>query len=299
MIDLSLTSLFAPMSRSEFLQIYLKNEPLAVHGFKGLQELLKSPLLSSFESLINEWPEEVGAYQEGTADEVNSKKVAPEEAKNLFKKQGSGLYFDDVNRFSPLINDCLQDLRLDLGLSRQTYARSLIYAIAKGHGTAAHFDQNINFVLQISGTKKWWVAPNTNVKNPLVRHTLGHSADPELSSYSDSEFPESFPDDASEYTLEPGSILFLPRGAWHKTEALADSISLNFTFTPATWVDLFTAALRGRLQQSSNWRETADFVSDQELHVHAIEKFDLLLAELAKDAPSWRARDILGATECD
>ena len=56
-------------------------------------------------------------------------------------------------------------------------------------------------------------------------------------------------------------------------------------------------ALRGRLAQSSDWRATANFVTDEQLHAHAIEKFDFLLKELAQDVPSWEARDILAATE--
>ncbi len=297
MIDMSLATIFAPMSRSEFFEHYLKNKPVVVHNLKGLEGLENLAFLSSFEELLKEWPAEVNAYLEGTADEVNSHQVSTKVAGELFKNEKRGLYFDDPNRFSPLIDQCLQDLRKDIGLSKLTYARSLIYAIAKGAGTAAHFDQNINFVLQVRGTKKWWIAANTHVQNPMVRHTLGHETDPELASYVDRELPKNFPDNAREYTLSPGSLLFLPRGAWHKTEALTDTLSLNFTYSAPTWVDLMTAAIRGRLVQSSEWRETANFVGDQDLQAHANEKFDQLLSELAIDAQSWSAKDILAATE--
>jgi 50S ribosomal protein L16 3-hydroxylase len=297
MINISLSTLFSPLSHFDFFESYLKDEPIAAHGVKGLEELTSLPLLESLESLLKEWPSLVNAYLEGTADEVNSHAVSTDEASKLFINQGRGLFFDDPNRFSPLIEKCLQELKQDLGLSNLTYARSLIYAIAKGKGTAAHFDQNINFVLQVSGTKKWWIAPNTSVRNPTERHTLGHPIAPELASYMDGEFPKEFPENAKEYILKPGSVLFLPRGTWHKTLAETDALSLNFTYSAPTWIDLMTAALRGRLTQSSEWRETANFVNDPELHVHANEKFDRLISELAQDAQTWRAQDILGATE--
>lgn len=77
-------------------------------------------------------------------------------------------------RISPhlQLQEFLQGLRKDLGLSALTYGRCLIYATPDGKGTATHFDQNINFVLQVHGTKKWKIAPNFEVPNPLTRHTL-------------------------------------------------------------------------------------------------------------------------------
>jgi 50S ribosomal protein L16 3-hydroxylase len=295
----SLESIIKPMKRDVFLDKYLKNEPVITHGIfdqsPELSELNSLPLLKSFDSLMKTWPALITAYLPGIADEGNSKKVSTLEARELFQK-GSGLCFDDANQFCETLDQWPQIISSDLGLSALTQSRSLIYAIRKGKGTAPHFDQNINFVLQISGIKKWWIAPNTHVENPLSRHTIGIDTDPELASYS-GKMPDQFPEDSTEYTLEPGSMLFVPRGSWHKTEAISDAISLNFTFTAPSWIDIFTTALRGRLAQSSSWRETANFVSDEKRHIDAVDNFDMLLAELVHDIPNWRAADILGATE--
>ena len=275
---------------------YLKNEAMVVHDVKGIDPLLDLPLLSSLEALTKAWPADVNAYGEGRADEVNAKSLDKDKALELFKVKRSGLFFDDPDRFSPLIADCLQELKEDLGLSNLTYSRSLIYAIAKGQGTDAHFDQNINFVLQIKGSKKWWLSKNESVQNPLERHTIGEAPSAELQSYSP-EFPSEFPEKSNEITLERGSLLFLPRGTWHKTLANSDSISLNFTYSAPAWVDIFLAALRSRLVQSKDWRETANFVNDPDLYKHAVEKFDHLLKDLSEDSKSWKAYEILKSTE--
>ncbi len=178
-----------------------------------------------------------------------------------------------------------------------TYARNLVYAIPSGKGTAAHFDQNINFVLQIHGTKRWWVAPNPHVENPMSRHTIGLAMDPELDSYAQTSMPDQLPENATEFVLKPGSLLFVPRGAWHRTEAITDALSLTFTFSAPTWIDILTAALRGRLAQSSEWRATANFVTDRDRGDEARETLDALLFKLARDVPNWNASDILEATE--
>lgn len=293
-----LETLFNTLSRDQFLQSYTSNTPVVSHGnLEKIQDLTSNKLLHSLDNLLEIWPHLVNSYLPGIKDEVNSIKLSTKDAKESYEK-GRALFFDDVEINEPIIKYWLDSIKNDLGLSNLTYSRALIYALPKNGSTTAHFDQNINFVLQVSGTKKWWIAPNEEIVNPLTRHTMGTKADPELSSYLRQELPDHFPENAKEYTLEPGSILFVPRGAWHKTEALSDSVALNFTYSAPTWIDILTTALRGRLAQSPNWRATADFVTDEVLHQEAISEFDLLLKEIAQDVPTWKARDILGATEC-
>lgn len=292
-------SLFSPLKRDEFISAYRENKPLvAHHEIEKFKDLASLKFLSSIDSLISSWPSMVNAYSPGIPDEVNSTKVPATEAKKLFDG-GSGLYFDDPNNYEEVLAKVLEGLRQDLGLSNMTYSRSLIYLIPKGKGTAPHFDQNINFVIQILGTKKWWVAKNTSVENPMTRFTIGTNPDPELDSYLDEDLPESFPENSTEYELKPGSVLFLPRGAWHKTEASEDALSLNFTFSAPTWIDMLQTALRSRLSQSPYWRGTANFTTDLELHTEAISMFDTLLDQLKQDVPSWQARDILRALEME
>jgi 50S ribosomal protein L16 3-hydroxylase len=292
-------SLFSPLKREEFISAYRENKALvAHHDIEKFQELTSLKFLSSLDSLLEAWPTTVNAYSPGIPDEVNSSKVSTAEAQKLFK-QGSGLFFDDPNQYEEVLGKVLEGLRQDLGLSNLTFSRSLIYAIPKGKGTAQHFDQNINFVLQVSGTKKWWVAPNQSVENPMTRYTVGTNPDPELDSYLDEDLPTQFPENSTEYDLRPGSVLFLPRGAWHKTEASEDAVSLNFTFSAPTWIDILQTALRSRLSQSAYWRGTANFTTDIELHTEAVSMFDTLLDQLKQDVPSWQARDILRAIEME
>lgn len=283
-----LAALIHPYSIAEFQALYEANEPFVIHKTdEHIRPLTELPFLESLDALLRSWPSSIQAHLPDVRDEVSSIDTNAKDARKLYDN-GMGLLFNEANLISPLLGDWLAEIRSDLGISALTYARCLIYATPDGKGAAPHFDQNINFVLQIHGTKKWVMAPNTNVSNPMSRHTMGLPADPELMSYIESPMPIEMPTPVLSFELKPGSLLFVPRGYWHATEAEGDALSLNFTFTAPTWIDLFTAALRSRLALSPEWRGTADGDS---------RKFDGLLAGLIEDLPNWRAEDILRSTE--
>jgi 50S ribosomal protein L16 3-hydroxylase len=128
---------------------------------------------------------------------------------------------------------------------------------------------------------------------------MGHSVDPELASYLEASLPTKMPSEAQTYELTPGSVLFVPRGYWHATEAQGDALALNFTFSAPTWIDLFTVALKSRLSQVPEWRETVSGLTDPEIQIISERKFDSLLSTLAQEMPHWRASDILNVTEFD
>jgi 50S ribosomal protein L16 3-hydroxylase len=292
-----LSALIHPYTLEEFFASYELNEPFVVHdNVEDLKVIRELPFLDSLEKLLHSWPSPIQAHLPDVRDESSSIDTNTKDAQKLFNN-GMGLLFNEAQTISPLLVEWLEEIKKSLGLSSMTYARCLIYATPDGKGTAPHFDQNINFVYQVHGTKIWHMAPNTDLENPLTRHTMGTMPDPEMMGYLEAPLPTKMPADVETYELRPGSILFVPRGYWHSTEAEGDALALNFTFTAPTWLDLFTAALRSRLAISPEWRETANGVSDPDLRHLAEKKFDLLLRDIVGDLPHWRAGDILDAIE--
>ncbi len=284
-----LAALLHPRSPHELLASDAAAEPFVVHGLDAsIAALTRLPQLASLEAMLGSWPRTVQVHLPDLTDEASAIDVPPADARKLFAN-GMGLLFNDIDGDSPVLTQWLAVIRGDLGLSALTQGRCLVYATREGHGTAPHFDQNMNFVVQLHGRKTWRLAPNRHVDKPLTRHTMGQPPDPELQTYAREPMPRRMPADARTITLEPGSLLFVPRGTWHTTEALTDAMSLNFTYTAPTWIDLLMAALRSRLALASAWRDTARPSSAQE--------FDALLQELAEDAQHWNADDILAATE--
>ncbi len=292
-----LAAIIHPFTAKDFFSAYGKNEPFVVHhNSETLSSLRNLDFLASLENLLNMWPYSIQAHLPDLRDESSSIDTNPKDAKKLFAN-GMGLLFNEAHRISPLLQIWLEKIRTDLGVSAQTYSRCLIYATPDGKGTAPHFDQNINFVLQIRGTKIWRLAANEHLANPLTRHAMGAIPDSEMAGYLDQELPTQMPETAQTIELKPGSMLFVPRGHWHSTEAQGEALALNFTITAPTWIDLFTTALRSRLALSPEWRETANGVCDPQRRDEAEAYLEALLVGLKEDLPHWQASDILNVTD--
>ena len=300
--NIGLSALIGTEKAAEFMSGSWPKQPFVAHELgASIQPLLDIPFLQSLEALLHSWNGPIQAHLPDVSDESSSIDVTSKEARKLFSNR-MGLLFNNVQTLSPELEVWLKTLAKDLGLPASTYGRCIVYATPNGKGTAAHFDQNINFVLQIHGTKHWSIAPNTSVENPTQRFTIGQDLDPELASYAENEMPDEMPTKGRrEITLRPGSMLFVPRGWWHSTEATGEALALNFTFSQPSWVDLFTLALRSRLLLSPAWRELADGVSSAngDKRLVAQKQLDELLAQLVEDLPNWQAEDILSATEGD
>ena len=296
---IGLSALTFPMSGDEFVQEAWPEQPFVSHDLaETVESLVKLPFLTSLDSMLEHWRGTVQVHLPDVKDESSAIDANTSDARKLYAN-GMALLFNNVQALSPVLQEWLDALSNDLGLPNSTYGRCMVYATPDGKGTAPHFDQNVNFVLQLHGTKTWWLAPNDSVDYPTQRHTMGQPLDPELASYAHAGMPSEMPSDSLEVVLKPGSMLFVPRGFWHRTEAESEALALNFTFSQPTWIDIMTLALRSRLSLSPNWRSLADGVrsNDESRRLAARERFDQLILELVEDLPHWCAEDILGATE--
>lgn len=133
-------------------------------------------------------------------------------------------------------------------------AQFSLFAVRAGHGSGLHYDRNENFTIQLKGTKGWRVRANDFAKWPESFWYLGGPTPP----YADPEkVPTEMPADATEYVLEPGSMLYVPRGYLHyATAAEEDSLSCNLMFPVLLWSEALLHVLRDRLVASEFLRKS-------------------------------------------
>ena len=162
-----------------------------------------------------------------------------------FHDIGATLYF--INVPLPALTDSLADF---LGAPRRKVIASLFFTPAGG-GAVPHFDKNENFTIQLTGAKRWQVGETPMVPATPDSYTLGSTViTPALAPLlAQAQRPPERTVD-----LEPGTLLYVPRGAVHHTGAGEASWSLNLSYSPSTWLELLHVGLQERLATSPRWR---------------------------------------------
>ena len=110
-----------------------------------------------------------------------------------------------------------------------------------GMRAPVHFDDHDLLVVQLRGTKRWYVSSRPSELNN-VWATIP-STPPELG-----------PHDTVD--VRPGDILYLPRGTWHSVDSDTASLHVSIGFTPLTLREAVIAALDHLSDLDRGWRAT-------------------------------------------
>ena len=125
---------------------------------------------------------------------------------------GESIYILGLERTVRPLRDLCDGLAADLGVNSRDVE---IQAFAAGGPTRVgmHFDLDYTFNVQVSGRKQWRMAPNDLVTNPISSHhtTLGGAFVNDVGR----KLPSEMPDDAQTWLVEPGDVVYVPRGTWH------------------------------------------------------------------------------------
>ncbi|MFE4173586.1 JmjC domain-containing protein [Streptomyces sp. NPDC056909] len=113
-------------------------------------------------------------------------------------------------------------------------------------GIGCHFDDSDNFVLQQEGTKRWQLSPPSGLpEDSLRRRMVGdHSVG---TAY--------MPDDALEFVLAPGDILYLPIFWSHWGVSDGPSLSVSVALNSANALDSVLPLIAEELRSQRAWWE--------------------------------------------
>jgi ribosomal protein L16 Arg81 hydroxylase len=199
-----------------------------------------------------------GQAREGTqawvANDYVAHSVIPVDAPDAEMLFGIGatLYFINIP-----INRLTHSLADFLGAPRQKVIASLFLTPATG-GASPHFDKNENFTIQLTGAKRWIVAQAPTVTAPPDGYMLGQTIPPSLGNL----LGEAKEQLNQTVDMRPGTLLYVPRGTIHRTEAGEESWSLNLSYSPSMWLDLVRVGLQRYLAASARWRGTVTGVGE-------------------------------------
>lgn len=224
----------------------------AIFKIAGLQSVnaLMDSILKSGTSVINTrlWFQNKDGY-------IQDSKVNPNIAKSMYTLGKVTVVADSVNYIFPPIDRFMHRIASELGTSLNSLACN-VYCSPAGVGTVMHFDNQEVFLLQIKGRKEWKIAPNHNIKFPTQSYFNKTNLKlPDELSLICSKLPSRMPRETETVILKPGSVLFLPRGYWHTSKTIEDSLALTLTFPSVIWIDLLLGEVRKRLLLKEKWRK--------------------------------------------
>lgn len=179
------------------------------------------------------------------------------DAETAVARYAAGAVMDlrDVQRWFAPARALLDALAGELGA---TAGYCHAFVSPAGTGVDKHFDNREVFAVHLLGAKRWRLAANPAWPLPLMPHAAGGPIHPLNRGAPPAELADpEMPATAATHVLDPGAVVFVPRGHWHDTLALADSLSLSFGFRLPSRVERFTEALTAALADDPAWRATA------------------------------------------
>lgn len=248
----ALVTLLSPRSVAEFAACW-PDKIFAAHGEPArLPEFLRARELSNIGALASVYRGRF-AFCSGAR---TSYMVPgdPAQAQKLFQ-MGLTLYFDDLAPYVPGADAFLRQLENDLGISEGS-TRMTAWASPREDGAACHYDANDIISIQLFGTKRFELAPVREITIPYGRqYSPGTMPFEELYTQTANGFPDWREAEFQAIDMKPGSVLFFPRGTWHRTFASADSLAVAIVVEPPPAIDCFLNELRAVLLQDPRWRK--------------------------------------------
>jgi hypothetical protein len=242
----------APVPVQQFFQDYWPERVFHSHGpLSRLPALFSSPELLSFRALAARYQGWLGFGRGARGSRmVSVQQVNPMHLYDM----GLSVYLPDIAPNVPGAEPFLRQLEADLGIAEGS-AHITVWASPKDDGAPTHFDGEDVFSIQLTGTKRFEVAPMKEYTFPV-----GAQFGPEAPSYDEmypqleNGFPEAVEAEFKAVDMKPGSVLFVPRGTWHRTTAEHDSFAISIGIRPPSVMDSFLEQLRYVLLQHPEWR---------------------------------------------
>ena len=251
-MSLSFDQIMAPVGAAAFLAEHEGREPLHLKGaadkfahvmnWRRLNDLLGQATIWSQPSLqlvLDKEPVPAAAYCAPAPGRDGGQVLRPDPDRvQAYLQQGATLIANDIDHLTPELTEFSQTMEQALGGKVQG---NLYLSSRRRQGFGAHFDTHDVFAVHVEGTKTWRIytgRADDPIAHPAFK-TLGRDhherAKGEL---------------RQEVHMEPGDLLYLPRGQYH--DALADeggAVHIAFGITYPIGLDVLSLLFERVVQQ--------------------------------------------------
>ncbi len=247
-----LAGLLGPAAADRFFADHWPERAFFAHGDPArLPAFLRTPELASTEALARRYQGTLRFTQGRRYQKMI--RIDQVDAMALYR-MGLTLQFEDVTATVPGASTALRDLEVELGINPGAACMS-VFASPVEEGLSVHFDAQDIFSIQLKGSKVFHIAPVDELRYPSGSQYVPGSAP------FDALYPQAvrgFPDaDHAHFTrveMQPGSVLYMPRGTWHHTESHDNSLSVSIGLHVPSALECLLSQLEPLLLQDEAWR---------------------------------------------
>lgn len=235
--------IMAPLGADTFMAEYEGKKPLHLKGgadkfaevmsWSLLNDLLGQATIWSSQSLMLVLDKEqvaAQAYCTPSAGRDGGQVLRPDPAKvKDYLKKGATLIANDIDHLSTGLTAFSRTMEEALGGKVQG---NLYCSSKRRQGFAAHFDKHDVYAVHVEGSKTWYVYEG------LAENPINH---PMFKAYGQDHHDKAKGKLLMEVKMEPGDLLYLPRGQYH--DALADeggAVHIAFGVTHPIGMDVMS-----------------------------------------------------------
>jgi len=144
-----------------------------------------------------------------------------------------------VDPGNPALTAFLQRIRSQFAVAGRFFFNA--YLSPNGGGFGLHLDHHPVSILQIEGKKRWWYSPEPALRQVVTNISFPENRDVLKLPWTTVERPRE--EDLYEVVLTPGDLLYLPKGTWHRAQAIGGSLGVTLALESMPPLELIQAAL--------------------------------------------------------
>lgn len=192
---------------------------------------------------------------------------------------------------NPVLTAFLQRISQDFAAAGRFFFNS--YLSPDGAGFGLHLDHHPVSIMQIEGRKRWWYSPEPGLKEVVTNVSFPKDRDVLKLPWVTVSRPQE--EDLCEAVLNPGDVLYMPKGTWHRAAAEGGSLGLTLAMESVLPLELIQGALAPHLTRAELRSQLPGFPRESVtggLPRELEQRFEAALAELRSALDSITASDL-------
>ena len=259
----TIQQLLAPMAASDFFAHHWGKKPLFLSGRSARFDETAFDVEEMKARLATKPP--AVALKAQFFDTAGKHREMPITARQISLCYDAGMTIcaGPLEELLPAIGEWASALQRSAGFAGKLTIMN--YWSPEGSGFGWHYDEVGVFICQIRGAKRWWFSPAPAVgcpRRPFVYTPQG--VDQLRAQGIDLDAPQE--DEAQTVLLQPGDMLYLPAGTWHRTKAEgSESVALTVGAVGGGADSLVDKCLGEWMHQDRTWARALPFIEPSQL----------------------------------